>query len=180
MIPGTTPEDYPDGEAAAAEWVTLSTHNGTHLDAPYHFHSTQDAKNGGSRPSITIDQVNDAATDVLKNRHFNDLFKYARTERRRFILALCHREADGPDPLRLPVIREKLSAHGIEVSEEGLAADLEWLTDLELLDFSGANGGESYSLTVPLMGLWIDTLDYTGLMSKAREESAEMEEVEDE
>lgn len=137
------------------------------------------AKSTGVR-SITIDQVNDAATDVLKNRHFNDLFKYARTERRRFILALCHREADGPDPLRLPVIREKLSAHGIEVSEEGLAADLEWLTDLELLDFSGANGGESYSLTVPLMGLWIDTLDYTGLMSKARAESAETEEVEDE
>ena len=57
MIPGTKPEDYPDGEAAAAEWVTLTTHNGTHLDAPWHFHSTQDAKNGGSRPSITIDQV---------------------------------------------------------------------------------------------------------------------------
>lgn len=57
MIPGTTPEDYPDGEAAAAEWVTLTTHSGTHLDAPWHFHSTQDAKLGGSRPSITIDEV---------------------------------------------------------------------------------------------------------------------------
>jgi kynurenine formamidase len=57
MLPGTRPEDYPDGEAAAAEWVTLTTHNGTHLDAPWHFHSTQDAKNGGSRPSITIDEV---------------------------------------------------------------------------------------------------------------------------
>jgi hypothetical protein len=57
MIPGTQPEDYPDGEAAAAEWVTLTTHNGTHLDAPWHFHSTQDAKNGGARPSITIDEV---------------------------------------------------------------------------------------------------------------------------
>jgi kynurenine formamidase len=57
MIPGTTSEDYPDGEAAAAEWVTLTTHNGTHLDAPWHFHSTQDAKLGGAKPSITIDQV---------------------------------------------------------------------------------------------------------------------------
>ena len=33
--------------------VTLSTHNGTHLDAPYHFHSTMD---GGQR-AITIDEV---------------------------------------------------------------------------------------------------------------------------
>ncbi|WP_077035460.1 cyclase family protein [Pelomonas sp. KK5] len=57
LIPGTTAADYPDGEAAAAEWVTMTTHSGTHLDAPYHFHSTMDAKNGGSRPSITIDQV---------------------------------------------------------------------------------------------------------------------------
>jgi type I restriction enzyme M protein len=80
----------------------------------------------------------------------------------------------------LQVIREKLSAHGIEVLEEDLIADLEWLTDLELLNFSGANGGESYALTVPLMGLWIDTLDYTGLMSKARAESAETEDTEDE
>jgi type I restriction enzyme M protein len=137
------------------------------------------AKSTGAR-SITTDHVNDAAKDVLKNRHFNDLFKYAGSDRRRFILALCHREIDGPDPLRLQVIREKLSAHGIEVLEEDLIADLEWLTDLELLNFSGANGGESYALTVPLMGLWIDTLDYTGLMSKARAESAETEDTEDE
>lgn len=57
MMPGTTAADLPDGEAAAAEWVTLSTHNGTHLDAPYHFHSTQDAKLGERKPAITIDQV---------------------------------------------------------------------------------------------------------------------------
>jgi len=57
MLPGTQPEDYPDQEAAAAEWVRLTTHNGTHLDAPYHFHSTQDSKLGASKPSMTIDQV---------------------------------------------------------------------------------------------------------------------------
>jgi kynurenine formamidase len=33
--------------------VTLSTHNGTHLDAPWHFHPTMD---GGAR-AITIDEV---------------------------------------------------------------------------------------------------------------------------
>ncbi|MFM2403294.1 MAG: hypothetical protein RL223_1174 [Pseudomonadota bacterium] len=58
MLPGTTPADYPEGQAAAAEWVTLTTHNGTHLDAPWHFHATQDAGlPGGARPSITIDEV---------------------------------------------------------------------------------------------------------------------------
>lgn len=57
LIPGTNEEDYPDGEAAAVEWVTMTTHSGTHLDAPYHFHSTMDAKLGDKKPSITIDQV---------------------------------------------------------------------------------------------------------------------------
>lgn len=57
LLPGTQPQDYPDQEAAAAEWVRLTTHNGTHLDAPYHFHSTQDAKLGDPRPSMTIDEV---------------------------------------------------------------------------------------------------------------------------
>jgi kynurenine formamidase len=57
MLPGTKADDYPDGEAAAAEWVTLTTHNGTHLDAPWHFHSTMDARLGEARPSITIDEV---------------------------------------------------------------------------------------------------------------------------
>lgn len=57
LIPGLKGEDLPDGKAAAAEWVRLTTHNGTHLDAPYHFHPTMDAKLGEPRRSITIDEV---------------------------------------------------------------------------------------------------------------------------
>ena len=57
LLPGTRPEDYPDGEAAASEIVTISTHNGTHMDAPWHYHSTMDAKIGGPRRAITIDEV---------------------------------------------------------------------------------------------------------------------------
>lgn len=53
FFPGVAPEDLPGGEGWAVEQVTLSTHNGTHLDAPFHFHSTMD---GGKR-AITIDEV---------------------------------------------------------------------------------------------------------------------------
>lgn len=53
-FPGLTAEEMPGGEGfAAAEFVTLTTHNGTHLDAPYHYHPTMD---GGER-AITIDEV---------------------------------------------------------------------------------------------------------------------------
>lgn len=54
FFPGVTAEQFPGGEGfAAAELITLSTHNGTHLDAPWHFHPTQD----GGRPAMTIDEV---------------------------------------------------------------------------------------------------------------------------
>ena len=53
FFPGVTPDQLPAGEGWAVEQVTLSTHNGTHLDAPWHFHSTMD---GGKR-AITIDEV---------------------------------------------------------------------------------------------------------------------------
>jgi kynurenine formamidase len=53
FFPGLMAEDLPDGEAWAIERIQLITHNGTHLDAPYHFASTM---NGGER-AITIDEV---------------------------------------------------------------------------------------------------------------------------
>ncbi|MCU0906280.1 MAG: cyclase family protein [Rhodobacteraceae bacterium] len=53
FFPGVGRDDLPGGEGWAVEEVALSTHNGTHLDAPWHFHSTMD---GGAR-AITIDEV---------------------------------------------------------------------------------------------------------------------------
>ena len=53
FFPGLAVDDLPGGEGWAIEWLQLSTHTGTHLDAPYHFHSTM---NNGER-AITIDEV---------------------------------------------------------------------------------------------------------------------------
>lgn len=53
FFPGLAEGDLPDREAWAIEHVSLTTHNGTHLDAPYHYASTMD---GGQR-AITIDEV---------------------------------------------------------------------------------------------------------------------------
>ncbi|MFZ4373927.1 MAG: cyclase family protein, partial [Mycobacterium sp.] len=53
FFPGATVADLPDGEGWAIERVRITTHNGTHLDAPYHYASTMDA---GKR-AITIDEV---------------------------------------------------------------------------------------------------------------------------
>ncbi len=53
IFPGLRPEDLPDGKGWAVEDVTLTTHSGTHLDAPWHYHPTMDE---GAR-AITIDEV---------------------------------------------------------------------------------------------------------------------------
>ncbi|QEU89968.1 cyclase family protein [Streptomyces kanamyceticus] len=49
---GLTPEDFPDGMAISNETVTLTTHTGTHMDAPLHYGPLS----GGS-PAKSIDQV---------------------------------------------------------------------------------------------------------------------------
>lgn len=71
FFPGLTREELPDGEAWAVEDVQLTTHSGTHMDAPWHYHSTS----AGHR-AATIDE---APLDLflrpgvkLDFRHFED------------------------------------------------------------------------------------------------------------
>ena len=53
LFPGLRPDQLPDGMGWAVEDLTITTHNGTHVDAPWHYHPTMD---GGAR-AITIDEV---------------------------------------------------------------------------------------------------------------------------
>lgn len=73
FFPGLGAEDLPDGEGWAVEDLTLTTHSGSHMDAPWHYHSATD---NGARPAPTIDE---APLDLflrpgvkLDFRHFAD------------------------------------------------------------------------------------------------------------
>jgi kynurenine formamidase len=55
---GVRVDQLPDGEYAAVEVANISTHNGTHMDAPYHFFSSMNhALKPGGEPSWRIDDV---------------------------------------------------------------------------------------------------------------------------
>jgi kynurenine formamidase len=55
---GVRVDQLPDGEYAAVERVEISTHNGTHMDAPWHFFSTMNhALKPNGEPSWRIDDV---------------------------------------------------------------------------------------------------------------------------
>ncbi|MDT7804828.1 MAG: hypothetical protein QOI78_8261 [Actinomycetota bacterium] len=49
---GLRPEDFPEGEAISNETVTLTTHTGTHMDAPLHY----GLRSGGER-AAAIDEI---------------------------------------------------------------------------------------------------------------------------
>lgn len=53
FFPGVKKEQLPKGLGWAVEFVHLTTHSGTHLDAPYHYHPTMD---NGER-ALTIDEI---------------------------------------------------------------------------------------------------------------------------
>lgn len=53
MYPGVTIDELPDRKGLAAERLDVTTHAGTHVDAPWHYHPTM---NGGER-AWTIDEV---------------------------------------------------------------------------------------------------------------------------
>jgi type I restriction enzyme M protein len=126
--------------------------------------------------SITIDHVEQAAKALVKdNEHFASLWDYSKFDRRRFLLCLLWRERNGADPLRLGVIETKLEEAGVELQESTLIADLEFLIELELIDLNVEAAGAHYTLTIPMMGQWIESQqDYEVLRSRARAEAEDL------
>ena len=57
---------------------------------------------------------------------------------------------------------------GVDVDEQGVMNDLDFLRDLEVLDKGDEASGGAYTLTIPLMGQWIDRQqDFEILVARA-------------
>ncbi len=124
------------------------------------------------KQSVTLDLVDQAGNALVQdNEHFASLWDYAGSDRRRFLLALCQKESESPDPLRLKVIQERLLEYGIDIPDEPLIKDLDYLRELELVELIGGMGGGHYVLAIPLMGTWIEKQhDFSAIKRKAKED----------
>jgi type I restriction enzyme M protein len=123
--------------------------------------------------SITSDMVDQACTVFVKdNEHFASLWDYAESDRRRLILMLCSQRTGSEELLSYSELGELLAQRGVEVAEELLEADLEFLRELELIDLVGEMGDGHYQLAIPLMGPWIkQQQDFDVVLSRAIAES---------
>lgn len=125
--------------------------------------------------SITVDIVQQAGNAlVADNEHFASLWGYAGSDRRRYLLAFCHHSSTDPASLRLGVLQEQLLDVGLDVSDDDLIADLDFLRELELIELESDSAGDHYRLAIPLMGTWIDKQrDVEAVLVKARAETEE-------
>ncbi len=107
FFPGLTEDQLPGGEGWAVETLQISTHNGTHLDAPYHYHSTM---NDGER-AITIDEVplewcfNPGVK--LDFRHFEDGYVATAADVEAELMRIGH----DLQPLDIVVVNTSAGAH---------------------------------------------------------------------
>src|SRR5919198_3866138 len=52
LLDGVPPSEFPGGHMLAMDWVSASTHSGTHVDAPLHYGPTT-----AGQPARSVDQV---------------------------------------------------------------------------------------------------------------------------
>lgn len=126
---------------------------------------------------VTPALVESAVTRMVENNeHFRTLWNYAGTERRRMILAICQRFVDGYDPINLDFLETKFEEFKIRVPKKrGLGEDLDFLRELELIDFDSTQGHGAYGLSIPLMEKWIKR--HIDIEDQKREAMREAEEV---
>lgn len=128
----------------------------------------------GSDRTITLDIVERAATEmVADNEHFQTLWGYAGSERRRLILALCDRLAEGSDPVDIRLLRMRFDEHGVRIRRDtDLVDDIAELRELELVDFDESYREGTYRISIPLMALWLrKNVDYEDLVVRAKQEA---------
>jgi type I restriction enzyme M protein len=132
--------------------------------------------------SVTLAVVEDAATALVRdNEHFASLWDYAARGpktggcRRQLILLQCALALKRDTHLSFGTLREQLAQVGAEAMESDLDADLSYLRELDLIEFSGEIGDGQYELVIPLMAQWIEQQQDADVVTSRAQAEAEEE-----
>ncbi|HEY4373234.1 MAG TPA: cyclase family protein [Burkholderiales bacterium] len=106
FFPGMEKQDLPDGHGWAIEQIKLNTHNGTHMDAPYHYFSTMDSgKRAATIDEIPLDWCFRPGVK-LDFRHFEDGYVATRND----VIAELKRIGHELKPLDIVVVNTRAGA----------------------------------------------------------------------
>ena len=131
--------------------------------------------------NISATIVADCAIKLAQdNEHFANLWDYAGQGpttgrfRRQLVLMLYSKSNRQDESISFGSLHEQLTQMGVTVFEEALEIDLDYLRELELIEYSGQIDGGEYRLAIPLMAVWIaQQKDMNVLLSHARTEAEE-------
>jgi len=131
--------------------------------------------------NISATVVDDCAIKLAQdNEHFANLWDYAGLGpatgrcRRQLVLMLYTRSNRQDESISFGSLHEQLTQMGVTVFEEALEIDLDYLRELELIEYSGQIDGGEYKLAIPLMAVWIaQQKDMNVVLSHARTEAEE-------
>lgn len=114
------------------------------------------AKHHGWRRIRNEEVLEGVARMARDNEHFQALWGYAETERRRYLLCLCNRLGGGTERVNGDLLAEHLAEAGIVVPVESVDEDLRALVEIELVALANTSLGPHYEIAVPLMRRWMD------------------------
>ena len=128
----------------------------------------------GSDRTITVEIVERTAREMVRdNEHFQTLWGYAGSERRRLILALLCDRLAGVDAVNVDLLSVRFLEYGVRIRRDtDLADDIDELRELELVEFDESYRGGTYRLSTPLMAIWLTkNVDFDDLVVRARQEA---------
>lgn len=114
------------------------------------------AKRHGWRRIRSGETLEAASRMVRDNEHFQALWSYAETERRRYLMCLCNRLAGGSQRVNAALLNESLDEAGITLPIERVDDDLKFLIELEVVAMANTPLGPQYELAIPLMRRWME------------------------
>jgi type I restriction enzyme M protein len=113
--------------------------------------------------------INEKTTD---NEHFETLWGYLHTERRRCLLFLVDELAGNDVAVSFNVLRTAIEEKGLQYSRQSLEADLKYLLESDILGVNRHDRQEFYRLEVPMFALWLrKNKDFNQTLAAATDEA---------